>query len=240
MMKFIFNLFIFNSTLLLIIFCNANAQNKNYKLSATDFKAKMDALPHATLLDVRTQDEYSKGHINNALNTDWTDSILFVIQTNLLDMNNPVFVYCLLGGRSEAAANYLRHNGFKEVYELEGGIMKWRAAGFPEVISPAAKGMSNQDFDEEVTCCKLVLIEFYADWCIPCRKIAPYIDEISNELSEKLKVVRINSDNNLALTKQLKLDGLPALLIYKDKDLYWQHIGYITKEELEKQIIQAF
>lgn len=81
-----------------------------------------------------------------------------------------------------------------------------------------------------------MLVDFYADWCAPCNKMKPYLDEISNDMAEKVVVVRIYADDNKQLCKELKVDALPVLQLYKNKALTWTNTGYITKEEVLKQI----
>lgn len=103
----------------------ANAQNE---LKATEFKQKMDKLNDELLLDVRTPEEYAEGHIANSMNIDWTGDA-FDAGIAKLDKTKPVFVYCRSGKRSAAAASSMRTMGFKQVYELKGGIMAWESAG---------------------------------------------------------------------------------------------------------------
>lgn len=81
-------------------------------LSATEFADKIKELPTATIIDVRTHDEFSKGHLLNAINYDWNRND-FDKQIALLDKKKPVFVYCLSGSRSASAANFMRSVGFK-------------------------------------------------------------------------------------------------------------------------------
>jgi thioredoxin 1 len=101
-------------------------------LSATEFAEKIKELPTAPIIDVRTPDEFSKGHLANALNYNWNGNE-FEQQIALLDKSKPVFVYCLSGGRSSAAAGKMRASGFKQVFEMDGGFTKWRAAKLPEI-----------------------------------------------------------------------------------------------------------
>jgi thioredoxin len=213
-----------------------NGQNARYELDATEFAGKIKELPAATILDVRTPQEFNKGHLPDAINIDWYDND-FQKQIALLDKSGPVFVYCLSGARSAAAARLMRSQGFNTVYELSGGMMKWRAANLPETTSGnPSKGMSKQEFDALLESDKSVLIDFYADWCAPCKKMKPYLDEISKEMADQVVVIRINADDNQQLCKILKVDTLPVLQLYKNKSLVWTNTGFISKEEVVKQI----
>jgi thioredoxin 1 len=224
--------------LMLLLGSCSNAQTPNNHLSATDFAAKIKELPSAPLLDVRTAEEFSKGHLQNAKNIDWNGGH-FDQQIANMDKSKPVFVYCLSGGRSGAAANKMRSEGFKEVYELNGGIMKWRGANLPETIDSApiaTAGMTMQQFESLLVSDKLVLIDFYADWCAPCKMMKPYLDEIKREMVNKVIVIRINADNNKDLCKALKVDALPFLYLYKNKKLSWVNEGYIEKAEIIRHL----
>ena len=114
--------------------------------------------------------------------------------------------------------------------------MKWRAADLPETTNTAATGMTKQQFDDLLNTDKIVLIDFYADWCGPCKKMKPYLDEISNDMKDKVQVIRINADDNQALCKALKIDALPVLQIYKSKNLSWTNSGFIEKDAVVKQL----
>ncbi len=216
---------------------NGQTQSAKTNLSATEFADKIKELPTATIIDVRTPEEFSKGHLVNALNYDWNRSE-FKKQIAPLDKSKPVFVYCLSGGRSSAAADQMRSDGFKKVYELSGGIMKWRAANLPETTDNTivSNGMTKQQFETMLNSDKLVLIDFYAEWCAPCKKMKPYLEEISKDMADKVVVIRINADENQSLCKELKIDALPVLQLYKSNTLTWAHSGFIEKLEVVKQL----
>ncbi|HMG13798.1 MAG TPA: thioredoxin domain-containing protein [Saprospiraceae bacterium] len=217
---------------------NGQAQSNNIKnLSATEFAGKIQEFPTAALLDVRTPEEYSKGHLLNSVNIDWKGND-FSKQIVSLDKSKPVMVYCLSGARSSAAASKMAEDGFKEIYKLDGGIMKWRAANLPESNGNKAKsaGMSGKQFDELLNSEKLVLIDFYADWCAPCKKMKPYLDEISKDMLDKVVLVRINADDNQAICKELKIDALPVLQLYRNHKLGWNVAGLIEKDDIIKAI----
>jgi thioredoxin len=201
------------------------------------FNAKLASVKDPQLIDVRTPDEYNGGHLINAVNIDWNGND-FDKLTAKLDKSKPVFVYCLSGGRSSAAAAAMRSSGFKEVIEMEGGIMKWKSEDFPltRFSGKLHNGMSQADFNSLLQSDKLVLIDFYAPWCQPCKQMAPYLAEIATTYSNKLVLNRIDADENQLMSKILKVDALPTLLLYEKGKLIWSHTGFISKEDLIKEI----
>jgi thioredoxin 1 len=232
---------LFSIALLAILFnsCSNGQSNTTIKknLSATEFAEKIKEMPTATIIDVRTPDEFSKGHLVNANNYNWNGNE-FDKQIAPLDKSKPVFVYCLSGGRSSSAASKMRSEGFKNVYELDGGIMKWRGANLPETTdnTKTSNGMTRQQFEALLNSDKFVLVDFYADWCAPCKKMKPYLDEISKDMADKVVVIRINADDNQTLCKELKIGALPVLQLYKNKTLTWINNGFIEKSEVVKKI----
>ncbi|MFZ2905178.1 MAG: thioredoxin domain-containing protein [Cyclobacteriaceae bacterium] len=206
-------------------------------LTANEFANKLKEQPTAQLVDVRTAGEFSKGHIHNALNIDLYKST-FEQEVASLDKTKPVLVYCLSGSRSAEAAALMRANGFEEVYDLKGGLLKWTGANLPTTseLSVKSSGMSLQDFNALIVHDKIVLIDFYADWCGPCKKMEPYLKEISRDMADRVELVRINTDDNQQLISQLKIDAIPVLQVYKNKQLTWTNTGYIGKEEVLKQL----
>lgn len=224
-------IFLFNSC------TNGQSTPSNLSVSAIEFSKKITELPGAPLIDVRTPGEFSQGHLKNAINYNISTSE-FGNQIASLDKLKPVLVYCLTGSRSTYALRYMKSKGFNEVYELNGGMMKWRGANLPETTerSTASTGMSKQQLDNLLVTDKLVLIDYYADWCAPCKKMKPYLDEISRDMADKVVVVRINADESRALCKELKIEAIPVLQIYKNKTLIWTNTGFIEKEEVVKQL----
>lgn len=215
----------------------SQTQSGDTELSAMDFANKIKATPVAMILDVRTPEEYNKGHLQNAVNFDWNGND-FKEKTATLGKSQTLFVYCLSGGRSSDAIKQLRLDGFENIYELKGGIMKWRAANLPLTNNSASqgKGMSMAEYEALGKSDKMVLIDFYADWCGPCKRMKPYLDEFKQELSNKLLVIRINADDNQDLCKALNIDALPVLKLYKNKELAWTNKGFISKEDVLKKM----
>jgi thioredoxin 1 len=221
-------------TLLLMSCSHSQTQNT---LSAKAFAEKLKALPEAPVIDVRTAEEFSSGHLKNAVNYDWNGS-QFEAQIKTLDKSKPVFVYCLSGGRSAAAASKMRADGFSEVYELEGGMMKWRNENLPETTNDqvSSTGMSEQDFQSLLNSDKTILIDFYADWCVPCKKMEPYLNDISKEQKNTLTLIRINVEENQELCQKLGISAIPVLQVYKNRKMTWTNTGFIEKETVLKAL----
>lgn len=230
---------LFSITLVTLLLMSCSHSQTQSSLSAKAFAEKLKELPEAPVIDVRTAGEFSSGHLHNALNYDW-NSPQFEQQIQTLDKSKPVFVYCLSGGRSAAAASKMRADGFREVYEMEGGMMKWRNEKLPETknpgTAPVSSGMNKEAFEKLIDSDKLVLVDFYAEWCVPCKKMEPYLQEISNDLSTKVTIIRINVDENPELCRELKISSIPVLQLYKNRKMTWNHTGFIEKESVLKAL----
>ncbi len=219
----------------LLLFTEIKAQTT---LSTDDFQGKLSNATHAQLLDVRTPQEYKEGHLNNSLNIDYKSSD-FREKIKSLDKTKPVFVYCLAGSRSAAAAEILHENGFKEIYDMKGGYLKWTSSGKlidAPVDSSAPKGMSSTGFKKIIGAKGLVLVDFYAPWCEPCVKMLPTVYKLTAEYKGKALIETIPYDNNKALAKELNIDGIPAFLLYKDGKLLIRKNGFMEEKEFRKLI----
>ena len=82
----------------------------------------------------------------------------------------------------------------------------------------------------------LVLIDFHAHWCMPCVIMSPIVDEISKKFRDKLKVGKVNIDENNELAQKYNIRSIPNFIIFKDGKIANQFVGSIPKEELEKKI----
>lgn len=192
-------------------------------------------MAEAPVLDVRTPGEFAGGHIAKAVNVDWNGSD-FEKGIAGLDKKKPVFVYCLSGGRSGSAARLMREAGFSSVYELDGGMIRWRSEGHPEEKAGAqtntSKGMTKADFEKLLGTDKTVLVDFFAEWCGPCKKMKPDLEEMETTLKDKLVILRIDADQNSDLLKELSVESLPTLMVFKNQKQANKALGYQSKEQL--------
>lgn len=218
-----------------ILCIGCNGQNADFStIPAQAFSEKINQTPGAQILDVRTHEEFAAQHLDNAKNINWNGDD-FEGKVQKLDKSKPVFVYCMAGARSKSAANKLHQLGFKQIYNLDGGILKWNAAGLAPK-SDKIIGMCNQEYGELFQSGKKVLVNFYADWCEPCKKMSPYLLRMQKEMAGDVTIIRLNADENKTMLAELKIDELPALLLYENKQLKWRHNGFMSEEDLKKQL----
>ena len=97
--------------------------------------------------------------------------------------------------------------------------------------------ISNNNFQKEVIKSdKITIVDFFADWCGPCRKLSPVMEEIEQELSGKAKFTKINTDNNIDLAKEYQISGIPTLLVFKNGELVERMVGLMPKSSIINNI----
>ena len=93
--------------------------------------------------------------------------------------------------------------------------------------------ISDDNFDSEVLKSdKPVLIDFWAEWCGPCKVLGPVIDEVAEDYSDRVKFVKLNIDNNPSNTQKIGIRGIPTLLLFKNGEKIDTSVGVLSKSEL--------
>ena len=96
---------------------------------------------------------------------------------------------------------------------------------------------TDQNFEEDVLKSPVpVLIDFWAAWCVPCKMIAPTLEELGEEFSGKLKIGKVNVDENLTVVNTYGIRGIPSLLLFKDGEVKEQMVGVHSKQEISNMI----
>lgn len=97
--------------------------------------------------------------------------------------------------------------------------------------------ISTANFDQEVKKSQLpVLVDFWAEWCGPCKMIAPILDEIAGEQAGKIKIAKVNVDENQELATRFGIRAIPTLLLFKGGEVKEQIVGMTGKKDLEKKL----
>ncbi len=100
--------------------------------------------------------------------------------------------------------------------------------------------VTDATFDSEVKKADVpVLVDFWAEWCGPCRQVAPILEELSNELAGKLKVVKLDVDSNPKIAQAYNIRGIPSLLLFKNGQVADQKVGALPKQQLKAWLAEA-
>lgn len=95
--------------------------------------------------------------------------------------------------------------------------------------------VTNENFDQEIIKSdKKVIADFFATWCGPCQMLAPVLGEIAEEYKDKVKVCKINVDEEQELSEKFEVVSIPTLIIFEKGKAIKRSVGYITKDELQK------
>ncbi len=101
----------------------------------------------------------------------------------------------------------------------------------------STKAVSDQSFDADVIGADgPVLVDFWAEWCGPCKQIAPSLEEIATEMEGKLTIAKINIDENPETPTRLGVRGIPTLMLFKDGELAATKVGALPKSKLVEWI----
>ncbi len=96
--------------------------------------------------------------------------------------------------------------------------------------------ISDTTFDTEIRGETPVLVDFWAEWCGPCRMVAPVLEQIAAEQTGKLKIVKLNVDDNPNTQMQYGVTGIPTMILFKDGEMVERIVGFMPKPQLMKRL----
>jgi thioredoxin 1 len=104
----------------------------------------------------------------------------------------------------------------------------------------ATSAVSDATFENEVKKAELpVLVDFWAEWCGPCRMVAPILEELSEEFAGQIKIVKLDVESNPEVAQSYNIRGIPALLLFKNGEVAGQQIGAQPKQKLRAWLSEA-
>jgi rhodanese-related sulfurtransferase len=212
----------------ILLSCNSQAQQVN--LPVPEFESAINK-SNVQVLDVRTAAEYESGHLKAAFLADWNNETQFRDRVKSLDKTKPVYVYCLSGGRSGAAAQWLNQNGFT-AYNLKGGILAWKNGDRPLEQAAAVKQITLAEYMAQIPAGQTVLVDFGAVWCPPCKKMSPVLDSLVKTNGSQFILLKIDGGDQTDICKELNVDGFPTFIIYKQGRETWRKQGLVDAAEL--------
>ena len=221
--------------LLLGIICFFQVTAQSGVLSPTQFQQQVTT-GQSQLLDVRTAIEFKQGHLSNALQADWTNAAEFAERVKYLDKNKPLLVYCASGGRSGQAAEWLVKQGFVKVDNLTGGMIAWKQASLPFVTEEATRQMTAEEYAKLIRSAGVVLVDFGAEWCPPCKKMEPVLSVLKKEMPGKYVLVKVDGGRDTEMMKANGVSALPVFIVYKNGKETYRVQGVVEKNILKAQL----
>lgn len=145
-----------------------------------------------------------------------------------------MYVYCLAGGRSNAASK-MRKMGYINVYELKGGTNAWRAAGKPLEGATNEKQMSIAELNSTIAGSKVLLVDFGASWCPPCKQMEPVLKSLEENNKGKFALLKVDGGRDQDILQAYNVTALPVFIVFKDGKQVWRKDGIATEQEISAQ-----
>jgi phage shock protein E len=203
-------------------------------LAPEDFAEAIKQGENTILIDLRSVNDFSNGHIFGATHIDF-ELPTYEWRFAELDTEQNLFIYCKDGKRSKEAAIYLESQGFNSVTVLKGGLRAWLNEGYsltPEELIPPPE-LTFEGFSRMLGQEHLVIVNFYLPGDRNCRTVEPVLDELAITYRKKIKILRIDMDHYTYLAAEMGIEYPPTLQLYENGNLCKVLKGVTKKKHIE-------
>jgi thioredoxin 1 len=109
-----------------------------------------------------------------------------------------------------------------------------------EKVKGTVENVDEKSFHQFVVTNQYVIVDFWAEWCGPCQRIAPIMEELATEFHGKVAFAKCNTDDNQGLARQFNIDAIPAMMLFSNGQLVDRIIGAYPKEAIREKIVRKF
>lgn len=99
--------------------------------------------------------------------------------------------------------------------------------------------MPTQNFSELIANEPLVLVDFYAEWCGPCKMMAPILEEVKTSIGNAARIIKVDVDRNTMAAEEYNISGVPTLILFRQGEIVWRQSGVVAPSQI-RQVIQRF
>jgi len=223
-----------------LISCFSKKSDQLQSINVDEMEGLMRPYANLQIVDLRTTEDFISAHLPGAINID-RNSPTFDKEIAGLNAKEPVFFYCENGTNSALVAKDLAKRNFSKVYDIIGGYAAWTGANkkvlqVDRVARP--EPVTRLEYNSIVKKSELVLFQFSPSSVDPAvlNKIDGMVASVVKPKAGEINFIKYNYQDQVSLARDLKVNNLPTLILYRSGEEVWRYEGMIEKTELESAI----